>query len=398
MVRGGRGRRRQRRPRAPLACDALPAALLVRFDRPGFPGDTPEARILLVGEVPRDARYARSRARLDASRASAAAAWEAAWATELEAARSDGAVFRPESLDFTPRSVERLFLRPPSGSIVRSVWVEPVPEGRRIILRTGPGGAMSLGADDLDEALRAKASSLGYDVAEDELSMTVPRAGADTFRRLAEDIGALADEREALRRTASRRYVVGDALRERPLAVLRRLAAGFPLAKAPASSSFAYQVNPVSGHSVDADGWAVEALWKAGAIRPAWWSARRDAPRDKPLDAYEASVWVASDLGLDLAAGRIGIREAAERLGEASRAVHVELPEPISFAEAVAFVPDAPWSPPAGAPVPNAVGKANKLPRRAKDLALLSAWLCHGLNGPGRPGMPAGVNQRPAAS
>lgn len=363
----------------PLANDALPAALLVRFDLARNPGRTPETCIRLVGDVPRDVRHARSRARSDRSHAIEVSGWEAAWSTELAAIRSADAPFRLESLDFSPRSTGRLILRTPSGGMARSAWVEPEGDARRITLRMGLDGAMRLGADDLDATLRERAEALGYEVGGDgDLSLVVHRADGDALRRVASDLATLARTRAALRMVAGRRHAVSDALRERPLAILRRLASGFPLAKAPASSTYAYQVNPVSGHAVDADGWSVEALWKAGAIRPAWWSGRRETSREKPLDAYESSVWVASTLGLDLASGRVGVREAADRLDAVLSGLHRDEETVGEFAQAVAVTPADTWSPPEGAPTPARPGKG-RLPKRAKDLALLAAWLSHGL-------------------
>lgn len=363
---------------APFSQEGLHAALLVRYDRERLVGDTLDACVAVSGSrspLLADVRR-RSRIRLDGDRHEAA--WRRIWKDEIEAVESDPDLRFDE---MGGHMTDRLPIRVRGSGGGYSLLVAAAGEGRRIRvqwdgLRYPP---------DLAERLGASLHGLGLEIDGNRgLARSVTRADADAIAAFRRDLATLRRDMAGLDAVCRRRNAVSDVMEGRPLAILRRVVDGFPVAKAPASSGYAYQVNPVSGHAVDVDSYAIGSLLKVGAIRPAWWSERRPAERDsKPEDLFEASVWVATELGTGLADGSIDVRAAAEGYPAVVAGLGEILggsgPSP-DFADIAEARPEAAWEPPAGAPEPKAAG--GRMPKRAKDLALLAAWYAHGLAGP----------------
>lgn len=375
----------------PLAEDAIPAALLIRYDREPLSGATLEERVAFAGSRPARATSVRSDLRMRRAHDRRRSTLGKAWATELAAAAAVEGVRFVEHL--SPLEEKRIVLYPERDRFAAAIFVEPHPAGRRVTLRTSPNQAFDLREPDLARAMREAAAALGWRIGEDgDAVRELPACDEAGLARVMADVAQMARTRKGLLETTIRRGVVSSALDERPRQILRRLVDGFPLAKAPASSTYAYQVNPVSGHAIDVDNYALERLWEAGTIQPFWWSGHappaRDADRlgSKPFDAFEASLWVATPLGRDLVEGRVTLAEAAERV-EASRAaasIVMRGAPPNGLDGLAGLAPLQAWTPPPNAPAPPpARGRGpRRLPKRAKDLAQLGAWIAHGVIDP----------------
>ena len=368
----------------------LVAALIIRFDRAPRPchRDAPLGEAVALEGSMRDpstlAMLADAAQRADTD-AAAEDAWEKFW--------------RPLIDDLEIGSGRRLQLDRPHGqgdNLVTLNWAGGTL--RTLLLKRSEDGSVSVQFRcEIDPTIVAAA---GFRDIGDNCWSAPTWRGREGAARLAATLDALATADGVARRRRIRVSTISKVFDEpRLMDVLQHAAAGFPLVHHD-RHYVGYQLRPDSGRLKHVYKRETEALWDAGLIEPLTWDRRLEGTKIASRNDYLADgavLLLASALGRALAAGSVDKDAAADASAASRNAAAMRLDDGSRhFAAAPALVapPWLPaWTPPSGIAPPTLPGATKpRMPKRPEDLAVVAAWVLHGLltvpNGAGDAGHP----------